>query len=129
MPVRTSVLAAARAEALFISDLSAGVRPGPDEVAGAIRREVRRHGGTRGCAAEVAAEYGDHPEIAVLRMRWAREIVDLTYRAGPPPGRLTRPGRGEPGAGGDHSGCGAPAAGGDRWAGPTARPVFAGVAS
>lgn len=109
MLVRTDVLAAARAEALFASDLSAGVRPGPVEVAGAIRSAVRRHGGTRGCAAAVAAAYGDYPEIAAPRMRWAREVVDRTFRVRPPD-RLAR------------LGCGRSATGGDRWAGPTAQP-------
>ena len=116
MLVRTDVLAAARAEALFTSDLSASVRPGPVEVAGAIRNAVRRHGGTRGCAAEMAAAYGDCPETAAPRMRWAREVVDLTYRVGPPPDRLAGPG------------CGESAAGGIRWVGPAARPTRACVA-
>jgi hypothetical protein len=102
MLVQSDVLAAARAEALFTSDLSASVRPGPGEVAEAIRYAVRRLGGTRGCAAEVAAAYGDYPETAAPRMRWAREVVDRMYRARPEPDR--------------------------RWAGPTAQPARACVA-
>jgi hypothetical protein len=31
--------------------------------------------GIRGCAARVAQAYGEHPETAVLRMRWARATV------------------------------------------------------
>jgi hypothetical protein len=29
----------------------------------------------------VAQEFGDHPELAVARMRWAREMVDETFGA------------------------------------------------
>jgi len=31
--------------------------------------------GDLGCAAKVAQEFGEHPEIAVTRMRWARAEV------------------------------------------------------
>ncbi|HWM95952.1 MAG TPA: hypothetical protein VNO54_02750, partial [Streptosporangiaceae bacterium] len=31
--------------------------------------------GIRGCAARVAQAYGEHPETAVPRMRWARATV------------------------------------------------------
>ena len=31
--------------------------------------------GARGCAAVVAQAYGEHPETAVRRMRWARTAV------------------------------------------------------
>jgi hypothetical protein len=75
----SQALAAARAEALFASSLSAYARPTAAEVAEAITLAVRRYGGTRGCAAEVAAEYGDHPETAALRMRWARQLVTAVY--------------------------------------------------
>ncbi|MFC7529800.1 hypothetical protein [Actinoplanes sp. GCM10030250] len=77
----TAMLTAARAEALFTSHLSTGSRPEEGVVDEAIRFAVRSHGGVRGCAADVAAEYGDHPEVAAPRMRWALEIVGDTYRA------------------------------------------------
>lgn len=73
------LLTAARAEALFTSPLSANVQSGLAEVTDAIRRAVRAHGGTRGCAIEVAGEYGDHPETAAPRMRWALQLVEATY--------------------------------------------------
>jgi hypothetical protein len=73
------LLTAARAEALFTSDISAGSQPSPVDVATAIRQAVRRYGGTRGCAAEVAAAYGDRPETAAPRMRWARSLVETVY--------------------------------------------------
>jgi len=69
-------VAVAQADALFASDLSASSVPSAAIVSGAIRRAVLTYGGTRGCAAEVAAAYGERPEIAVTRMRWARLIVE-----------------------------------------------------
>jgi hypothetical protein len=69
----------ARAEALFVSDLSAASHPSLPEAADAIRRAVRSHGGVRGCAAELAACYGEHPETAAPRMRWARQTVQDLY--------------------------------------------------
>lgn len=48
-------LIAARAEALFASDLSIQCHPGEAEAAAAIRSVVRAHGGVRGCADEDVA--------------------------------------------------------------------------
>lgn len=79
----TTVLTAARAEALFTSQLATGSHPAYDVVDEAIRIAVRAHGGVRGCAADVAWEYGDHPEHAVPRMRWARGVVEHLYEARP----------------------------------------------
>jgi hypothetical protein len=42
----------------------------------AIRRALRTHGGSRGRAADLAAAYGDHPELAAPRMRWALGVVE-----------------------------------------------------
>jgi hypothetical protein len=67
---------AARAEALFISDLSIRGQYTKLEVAAAIRRAIDTHHGLRGCAGEVAAAYGEHPETAARRMRWARAVVE-----------------------------------------------------
>ncbi|GIE49252.1 hypothetical protein Ani05nite_27860 [Amorphoplanes nipponensis] len=85
MTTRTDLLAVARAEALFVSDLPARPVPVGAEVAAAIRNAVRRHGGTKGCAGEVAAAFGDHPDIAVPRMRWALRTVRITYQRQPRP--------------------------------------------
>ena len=79
MATTTTPLTAARAEALFTSPLSTGSHPVFDVAEEAIRIAVRAHGGVRGCAADVAAEYGDHPELAVPRMRWARDVVEHLY--------------------------------------------------
>lgn len=64
-----------RCEALFVSALQQSDSPTPAEVQQAIRRAVRDLG-SRGCAARVAQEFGDHPETAVERMRWARQVVE-----------------------------------------------------
>jgi hypothetical protein len=88
----TDLLTAARAEALFTSCLSADTRPAPDDVTDAIRAAMRAYGGSRGCAAEVAAAYGEHPETAAPRMRWALGVIVATY----PPrqhGLVPRPAR------------------------------------
>jgi hypothetical protein len=66
----------AQAEALFVSDLSAFARHTEASVQEAIRRAILLHGGAGGCAAEVAAAYGEHPEIAAARMLWARAVVE-----------------------------------------------------
>jgi hypothetical protein len=63
-----------RAEALFVSALQRSDEPGARQVRQAITAALAAHG-DRGCAALVAQAYGDHPEIAVARMRWARATV------------------------------------------------------
>ena len=73
------LLTAARAEALFNTYLTADQRPSRADVVAGIARAIRAHGGVRGCAAEVAAEYGEHPETAAPRMRWARSVVEHVY--------------------------------------------------
>lgn len=74
-----TLLPAARAEAVFVSSLPTGSTPTGAEVADAIRYEIRAHHGTRGCACQVAQEFGDHPDAAVARMRWALDTVAATY--------------------------------------------------
>jgi hypothetical protein len=76
---RTSLLTVARAEALFVSDVSATTPLTRREAEAAIRNAVRRHDGTRGCAAVLAVAYGDHPETAAPRMRWARGMVEMLF--------------------------------------------------
>jgi hypothetical protein len=67
---------AARAEALFTSDLSARRDYTQIEVAAAISHAMDAHDGIRGCVAQVAAAYGEYPETAARRMRWAREVIE-----------------------------------------------------
>jgi hypothetical protein len=68
----------ARAEALFASVLQRSDEPSAAQVHQAIAAAVRAYG-VRGCAAQVAQAYGDHPETAMLRMRWARATVTDTF--------------------------------------------------
>ncbi|MEU5320912.1 hypothetical protein AB0G67_29765 [Streptomyces sp. NPDC021056] len=75
----TDLLTAARAEALFTSDLVTGSEPTRAELATAIRRAIRSNGGSRGCAGTLACAYGDRPETAVPRMRWALRQVLAAY--------------------------------------------------
>jgi hypothetical protein len=63
-----------RADALFASALQRSDEPSAAQVDQAIAAAVRAFG-TRGCAARVAQAYGEHPETAVARMRWARAAV------------------------------------------------------
>ena len=67
-------LSAARADALFVSALQPSGAPSAAQIHQAITAAVRALG-TRGCTARVAQAYGEHPETAVLRMRWARAAV------------------------------------------------------
>jgi hypothetical protein len=66
-------------EALFASDLQYSEHPTPDEVRAAVR-DVIAIRGTRRITAQVAQEFGDHPERAVARMLWARQAVSAAYR-------------------------------------------------
>jgi hypothetical protein len=65
---------AVRAEALFVSALQGSEEPGPRQVREAVAAAVRRFGGP-GCAGLVAQEFGDHPETAAARMRWACQLT------------------------------------------------------
>ena len=63
-----------RCAALFASGLQQSDGPTDAAVAEAVRRTVRRLG-VRGCAGRMAQEFGDHPEAAMDRMRWVRQLV------------------------------------------------------
>jgi hypothetical protein len=71
-----------RADALFASALQRSDEPSAAQVDQAIAAAVRTFG-TRGCAARVAQAYGEHPETAAARMRWARATA--VGDAGPQP--------------------------------------------
>ena len=64
----------ARCEALFASGLQRSQAPTAEAVAQAISLTVRRLG-TCGCASQMAQEFGDHPEAAMDRMRWVRQLI------------------------------------------------------
>jgi hypothetical protein len=78
-----------RADALFASALQPSGEPSAAQVGQAIAAAVRAFG-TRGCAARVAQAYGDHPETAVVRMRWAVATVAAAFE-GTSPGPAHRP--------------------------------------
>lgn len=69
-----------RTEALFVSDLQRSQQPTPELIRAAVTATVDRLG-ERGCAALVAQEFGEHPDCAQGRMRWARTAVRLAYAA------------------------------------------------
>lgn len=70
---------AVRADAVFVSALQRCEQPSDDQIRQAVAVAVRTFG-PRGCAARVAQEFGDHPETAVARMRWARTRADEVFR-------------------------------------------------
>lgn len=77
--MNNDVLSQARAEALAMSTLSASVHPDRAAADAAIRASVLRYGGVRGCAAAMAQEFGDRPETACVRMRWANSMIENLY--------------------------------------------------
>jgi hypothetical protein len=80
------------ADALFVSVLQRSDRPSVIQVRQAIATAVRAHGGL-GCAQRVAQEFGDHPETAVARMRWARAVADAVFTSPPVPAQASARGR------------------------------------
>lgn len=78
-------------DALFASMLQCSDNPSMGQVRQAIDAAVRAHGGL-GCAQRVAQEFGDHPETAVARMRWARAVACevFAWPPGPAPGSARR---------------------------------------
>jgi len=71
---------AVRAEALFVSTLQPSASPSPDQVRRAVVTTLRRLG-VLGCAAQMAGEFGDHPDTAVARMSWALETIRAVDQA------------------------------------------------
>ena len=81
------------AGALFASTLQRSDAPGAGQVRAAAAAALRAYG-RPGCAERVAQEFGDHPEAAVARMRWARGMAGEVFAAAGPEqdGRRRRPG-------------------------------------
>ena len=65
---------ALQAEAHFVSALQRSDEPSGGQARQAVAAAVRAFG-CSGCAERVAQEFGDHPEAAVIRMRWARSVA------------------------------------------------------
>lgn len=72
----------ARADALFASVLQISDAPNAVQVKWAIDTTTSALGDV-GCAARVAQEFGEHPETAVTRMRWARQEVAFVFGGSP----------------------------------------------
>jgi hypothetical protein len=65
---------AAVTDALFASALQRSDKPSARQVEQAVAAAIRAFG-ELGCAARVAQAYGEDPDTAVTRMRWARAMV------------------------------------------------------
>jgi len=79
-----------QADAVFLSGLQRRDELTVGQVRQAVAAAIRAFG-CSGCAGRVAQEFGDHPETAVIRMRWARGVAREAF-ANPVP---------EPGTGAD----------------------------
>jgi len=71
-------ISAVHADALFVSALQPYEHPSAGQVRQAVAAAVHEFG-QHGCAERMAQEFGDHPETAVTRMRWARELVGEAF--------------------------------------------------
>lgn len=67
-----------RTEALFVSHLQRSQQPTAESIRAAVRATVDRLGEAR-CAELVAQEFGEHPDCAIGRMRWARSAVQAAF--------------------------------------------------
>ena len=67
-----------RTEALFVSDLQRSQEPSAESIRAAVNATVDRLGAS-GCAALVAQEFGEHPDCALGRMRWARNAIRAAF--------------------------------------------------
>ncbi|GAA2864830.1 hypothetical protein Acy02nite_14080 [Actinoplanes cyaneus] len=76
----TAMIDDVRTEALFVSDLQRSQAPTLEVIREAVTTTVSRLG-ENGCAALVAQEFGEHPDCAIGRMRWARSAVRLAFAA------------------------------------------------
>jgi len=61
-------------DALFVSYLQRSQQPTPELIRAAVAATVGQLGEAR-CAELVAQEFGEHPDCALGRMRWARSAI------------------------------------------------------
>jgi hypothetical protein len=74
-PIRNDPgIAVVRTDALFVSTVQRSDEPRAIQVREAVAAAVRRFG-PQGCAERVAEEFGHHPDMAAVRMRWARRQI------------------------------------------------------
>jgi hypothetical protein len=85
-------VSAAWADALFASALQRSDEPSAGQVKQAVAA-ARNAFGDLGCAARVAQAYGEAPETAVTRMRWARTTVADAFGGSKPGPAQARPAR------------------------------------
>jgi len=84
MPVMAYLsISAVRADAVFVSELQPCDEPSAGQVRQAVATAVRAFS-CSGCAGRVAQEFGDHPETAATRMRWARSVAREAFADSPP---------------------------------------------
>lgn len=69
---------ALQADALFASALQRSDEPSAGQIRQAVVAAIRAFGWP-GCAERAAQEFGDHPETAVIRMRWARVAARAAF--------------------------------------------------
>jgi hypothetical protein len=74
----TVVIEDVRCEALFVSYVQRSQQPTPELIRAAVLDTVDRLGSAR-CAELVAQEFGEHPDCALGRMRWARNAVRAAF--------------------------------------------------
>ena len=65
---------ARQTDAVFASGLQRRDEPSMAQIRQAVAAAIHAFDYC-GCAERVAQEFGDHPEMAVTRMRWARAVV------------------------------------------------------
>ena len=78
-------IVAFKADAVFVSRLQRRDEPNAGQVRQAAATAIRAFG-CSGCAERVAQEFGDHPETAVIRMRWARAVAREAFADPAEPG-------------------------------------------
>ena len=67
-----------RTEALFASHVQRSQDPTAELIRAAVDDTVDRLGEAR-CAELVAEEFGEHPDCALGRMRWARDAIRAAF--------------------------------------------------
>lgn len=77
--VHDRVTRVASAEALFASALPTGRPVTSAELDAVVAEALGSRGGLDRCAAEMAAAYGESPDAAARRMRWALQLVAQAY--------------------------------------------------
>jgi len=82
-------IGAVRADAVFASGLQRGDEPSAGQVGQAVAAAIRALGWS-GCAGRVAQEFGDHPDTAATRMRWARQVAGEAFGEPGPASACTR---------------------------------------